>query len=470
MDDDGLVDAHRALLRLPVTQPQCTGCHYCNRGLRRKHCDNILAAKTLDRAEMGKMRQKVMGVAPKRLHKPLHELSAWPAKPQDQFPLALFHTSDFGSDGVDAANNSVLDYVRRRDLEDAIGAYRRLPKIRARVPASQDARAFELDPSILSVKIESWHRMAKPDGSEVFVIFNFTIHFEDMEIHHFSERYSSALHKHRLLMETGLEAETAFPAKQWWKDMIDDDDNVLQRGEDLRRYFELVVRSSHILKHEKARSILGYNFPMLQARLMESQHGHWIEHDLKARSATDRSNSAHDWMFVLHQNMNATALQCIVSLDVALFYLSLFASTLSFQLSFQFIATVSSREALTSVYNISAAGDLDFVPRKGAQSARPPGAMAIVVNAIEATGLKTENDDLNFAVLPTMDMGVLHAYDGTVIIDRPVPLQRITPVRELQLSWSRGRNQTLLMCVCRSLFRNGQRVAQTLPIIACAWV
>ena len=59
--------------------------------------------------------------------------------------------------------------------------------------------------------------------------------------------------------------------------------------------------------------------------------------------------------------------------------------------------------------------------------------MAIVVNAIEASGLKTDPDNLSSAVMPKMDMGVLHAHDGTVLNDRPVPVQRIRPVRPLQL-------------------------------------
>lgn len=295
MNDDAMMEAHRSLLLLPSTQPQCTGCHYCNRGLRRKHCDKILAASTLDGAELDKMRLKILGAAPKRLSKPLEELSSWPA-PQDEFPRALFHELEFNAHGIDAANNSVLDCVRKRDLEDAIGAYQRLPRLQVRAPAPQDPGGFQLDPAILSVKVGSWHRMAKPDGSEVFVIYNFIVHAQDVEIYQFSERYSSALHRHSLLMENALETETVFPAKQWWKNMIDDDENILRRGEGLRAYFEHVVRTPKILKHPKARSILGYNFSMLQTYLMQSQHGHWIEHDLRARSAIERSNGKHDQM------------------------------------------------------------------------------------------------------------------------------------------------------------------------------
>jgi hypothetical protein len=147
----------------------------------------------------------------------------------------------------------------------------------------------KLDAAILNVQSGSWHRMAKPDGSEVFVIYNFTIHAEDVEVLQFSERYSSARHKHSLLMEIGLESEKAFPAKEWWRNMVDDDANVLRRGEELRVYFEHLVKSEKILTHPKARSILGYNYSMLQTHFMQSQHGHWIEHDLKARSAIERS-------------------------------------------------------------------------------------------------------------------------------------------------------------------------------------
>eukprot|EP01043_Picozoa_sp_COSAG02_P016212 COSAG02_NODE_709_length_18217_cov_13.019704_4_plen_293_part_00 len=289
MNDNTLMDAHRSLLLLPATHPQCTGCHYCVRGLRRKHCDDILATSTLDNIEMAKMRQKVLGLVPKRLNKPLGRLSAWPA-PQDEFPSALFHEHEFNCDGLDAANNSVLDCVRQRDLEDAIGAYRRLPRTQLHAPASQESGTFQLDPADLSVKTGSWHRMARPDGSDVFVIYTFIICAKDVEIYQFSERYSSALHKHSLLMENALETETAFPAKEWWKNMIDDDENIVRRGDGLRAYFEHVVRSAKILKHPKARSILGYNYSMLQMYLMQSRHGHWIEHDLRARSAVERSN------------------------------------------------------------------------------------------------------------------------------------------------------------------------------------
>ena len=51
-----------------------------------------------------------------------------------------------------------------------------------------------------------------------------------------------------------------------------------------------------ILKHPKARSILGYNYSMLQTNLMQSQHGHWIEHDLRARSAIERSRGHVDFV------------------------------------------------------------------------------------------------------------------------------------------------------------------------------
>eukprot|EP01043_Picozoa_sp_COSAG02_P016213 COSAG02_NODE_709_length_18217_cov_13.019704_5_plen_124_part_00 len=77
------------------------------------------------------------------------------------------------------------------------------------------------------------------------------------------------------------------------------------------------------------------------------------------------------------------------------------------------------------------AGHVDFVPKQASKSARPAGAMVVVVNAIEATGLKTDPDHLSSAVMPKMDMGVLHAHDGTVLNNRPVPVQRITAVRPL---------------------------------------
>ena len=79
---------------------------------------------------------------------------------------------------------------------------------------------------------------------------------------------------------------------------------------------------------------------------------------------------------------------------------------------------------------------MDFVPKKAGNIARPPGAIAIVVNAIEASGLKTDSDNLNSAVAPKLDMGVLHAYDGTVSNDRPVPVQRIKPVHASKLRCS----------------------------------
>ena len=368
MNDDVLMDEHRQLLGLRVTRAQCPGCRYCNRNERRKYCEDVLAGETLDATERAEKRQKIIGVVPKRLSKPLDELTTWPA-PQDEFPSALFHPDDFpNAGGLDAANNSVLDRVRKLDLEDAIGAYRRLPRMLVRKAALQDSAACELDPAVLSVKVRSWHRMAKPDGSEVFVVYNFAIHAADVEIFQFSERYSSALYKHSLLIENALEntasLEALFPAKQWWKNMIDDDDNIVQRGEELRTYFEHISRTANILKNPKARSILGFNFAMLQTYLMQSQHGHWIEHDLRARSALERSN-----------------------------------------------------------------GNVDFVPKKAARRARPPGAMAVVINAIEASGLKTGPNHPHSAVAPKMDMGVLYAHDGTVADDRPVPVQRITPAR-----------------------------------------
>ena len=90
--------------------------------------------------------------------------------------------------------------------------------------------ADNMDVRILNVSKGSWHRMAKPDGSEVFVIYNFFINAGDVEICQFAERYSSALHKHSLLMGIGLETETDFPAKQWWRNTVDDDANVERRA------------------------------------------------------------------------------------------------------------------------------------------------------------------------------------------------------------------------------------------------
>ena len=64
----------------------------------------------------------------------------------------------------------------------------------------------------------------------------------------------------------------------------------------------------------------------------------------------------------------------------------------------------------------------------GGNSTRPRGAMAVVIHAIEAMGIKTDPKDLS-VIAPKMDIGVLHAHDGTVATDRPVPVQRMTAER-----------------------------------------
>jgi len=121
MDDDVIMESHRSHLLLPSDQPQCRGCIYCQRGLRRKHCDKMLANSTLDGPDRGETRQKLQGLPPKPIGKPLNEISCWPA-PQDEFPRALFPLREFNANGYDAAGNSVLDRTRQLDLEDAIGA------------------------------------------------------------------------------------------------------------------------------------------------------------------------------------------------------------------------------------------------------------------------------------------------------------------------------------------------------------
>jgi hypothetical protein len=83
---------------------------------------------------------------------------------------------------------------------------------------------------------------------------------------------------------------------------------------------------------------------------------------------------------------------------------------------------------------VASAGHVDFVPAQVVKGVRPPGAMAIVVNAIDACGLKTDPNNLA-VVSPKMDIGVLHAYDGTVTTDRPVPVQRVASVSTLFLSF-----------------------------------
>ena len=417
MDDDVLMESHRVLLGLPSGQPQCRGCHYCKRAMRRKHVDRLLsgahtsacerlsslgciftpmprcaAGSTLDGAERQDARAKLIGIPPRPLGVPLLDVQTWPA-PQSEFPRALFPLQEFNSSALDAAGNTVLDRVRALDLEDAVGSYIRRPKPRRSNDAgaqSGSPSTGSLDCAVLTVRSGSWHRMAKPDGTEVFVIYNFSIQAADVEIYQFAERYSSALHKHSTLAAAQLlppEAVAAFPSKEWWRNMVDDDANVVRRGEQLRSYFESICTHEALLKHPKARSILGYNYAMLEAHLLESQHGHWIEHDLKARSAVERAN-----------------------------------------------------------------GDLDFVPvqRLSASrpSSRPAGAMAVVVNAVETMGLKV-SPDAGANAAPRMDIGVLHAQDGAVAEERPVPVQRVSVatrsyatdregVQRMGVSWEGG--------------------------------
>lgn len=111
------------------------------------------------------------------------------------------------------------------------------------------------------------------------------------------------------------------------------------------------------------------------------------------------------------------------------------------------------------------------MPKHASKSARPAGAMAVVVNAIGASGLKTDPDHLSSAVMPKMDMGVLHAHDGTVTDDRPVPVQRITAVRPLHscvTSLSVRRKRRCLICSPDSLIRRARRIARIFPMVACA--
>jgi hypothetical protein len=101
MDDDVIMDQHRVLLQLPSDTPQCRGCHYCRRAMRRKHCDKMLANSTLDGPARGDARQKIQGLPPKPIGKPLNRIQTWPA-PQDEFPRALFPLREFNASGLDA--------------------------------------------------------------------------------------------------------------------------------------------------------------------------------------------------------------------------------------------------------------------------------------------------------------------------------------------------------------------------------
>ena len=88
----------------------------------------MLANSTLDEKASGLARQKILGLAPKPIGKPLDDVLCWPES-QELFPRALFPHDEFNARGEDAAGNSVMDRVRQLDLEDAVGAYQRRPKL-----------------------------------------------------------------------------------------------------------------------------------------------------------------------------------------------------------------------------------------------------------------------------------------------------------------------------------------------------
>ena len=85
-------------------------------------------------------------------------------------------------------------------------------------------------------------------GDERAAVFSFAVERpgQAWPLHVFSVRYSAALSKHDRMVATGLEPllELDFPRKPRLRNMRDDVDNVLERGEELASYYTAVLRAA----------------------------------------------------------------------------------------------------------------------------------------------------------------------------------------------------------------------------------
>ena len=101
-------------------------------------------------------------------------------------------------------------------------------------------------------------------ADERAAVYAFSVDCRNAPVHSFSERFSSALEKHERMRGAGLLPESiAFPSKRRLRNMTDDVDNVLARGQELARYYTSLLDAARpdAASRQLLRELIGLEWP-----------------------------------------------------------------------------------------------------------------------------------------------------------------------------------------------------------------